>query len=113
MADWRLSRDEKTWEASLNLPKPVTVYGHTTSQLAMEGEGLLVAVLDGDLVDALSGELKLGPTMKLSDKQIRTRTLSVLHFSKKEITIVQTVGTSAAQPGKTIVGCDYQITGEH
>lgn len=109
LAGWSLVKDENSFVAVMNLPKPVTVYGHAATQVMMAGQGLL-AVLDGDHVDALSAELKLAPSTEPLAKHIRTRTVRVQPIGDGiEATIVQTVSTITTHPGKTMVGCEYRM----
>ncbi|MGO1072829.1 hypothetical protein [Lysobacter sp. CA199] len=110
LAGWSLVKDEKNaFVAVFNLPKPVTVYGHTTQQVMMPAQALL-AVLDGDHVDALSTKLKLAPSTEPLAKHIRTRTVRVQPIGDGiEATIVQTVSTITTHPGKTMVGCEYRM----
>lgn len=109
LAGWSKARDANAFVALLNLPEPITVYGHPTRQLMMAGEGVL-AVLDGDLADALAAELKLAPSGQPLAGHIRTRELRRQALGDGvEASITQTVSTLASHPGKTLVGCEYRM----
>lgn len=109
LAGWSLVKGENAFVAAFNLPKPVTVYGHTATQVMMPANALM-AVLDGDHVAALSAELKLAPSTEPLAKHIRTRTVRVQPIGDGiEATIVQTVSTITSHPGKTLVGCEYRM----
>lgn len=109
LAGWSKVKDANAFVVLLNMPEPITVYGHPTRQLMMAGEGVL-AVLDGDLVDALSAELKLAPSREPLAGHIRTRELSREALGDGvEATITQTVSTITSHPGKTLVGCEYRM----
>ncbi|MGH8082113.1 MAG: hypothetical protein ACREP7_16175, partial [Lysobacter sp.] len=58
LTGWSRAQDANAFVGVLNMPEPIKIYGHPTQQLMMVGEGVL-AVLDGDFVDALSKQLKL------------------------------------------------------
>lgn len=109
LAGWRNAKDANTFVAIFEMPEPIKVYGHSTKQVMMAGEGLL-AVIDGDVADALSKQFKLKPSDEPLAKHIRTRELRREALGDGiDATVTQTVSTLSTHPGKTMVGCEYKM----
>ncbi|MEH6418654.1 hypothetical protein [Pseudomonas sp. CGJS7] len=109
LAGWSRVKDDNAFVGVLSMPEAITVYGHSTKQLMMVGEGVL-AVLDGDLADALSKQLKLAPSDQPLAGHIRVREVSREALGDGvQATITQTVSTITSHPGKTLVGCEYRM----
>ncbi|QWP75521.1 hypothetical protein J5226_18155 [Lysobacter sp. K5869] len=109
LAGWRKAKDANTFVTIFDMPEAITVYGHSTKQVMMVGEGLL-AVVDGDVADALSKQLKLKASDEPLARHIRVREISRETLGDGiDTTVTQTVSTITSHPGKTMVGCEYKM----
>jgi len=109
LSSWRKAKDANTFVAIFEMPEPITVYGHSTRQVMMAGESLF-AVLDGDLAEALSKQLKLKASDEPLAQHIRLRELRREALGDGvEATVTQTLSTLSTHPGKTMVGCEYKM----
>lgn len=109
LAGWRKVEDKNSFVVMFDMPEPIKVYGHSTQRLMMAGESLF-AVLDGDLADALSKQLKLAVSDEPLAKHIRTRELRREALGDGvDATVTQTISTLTTHPGKTMVGCEYKM----
>ncbi|UJB21613.1 MULTISPECIES: hypothetical protein [Lysobacter] len=109
LAGWKKVEDANAFVAMIDMPEPVTVYGHKSRQLMLAGQGML-AVVDGDHADALAKQLKLGAGGEPLAGHIRVRDVRTEALGDGiEAKIVQTVSTITTHPGKTMVGCEYRV----
>ena len=104
---WRLV--DKGFVAEYATPGPIEILGREARSVMAAGQGLL-AVLDGDLKQALAEELGLKPsdvpfTSHILVRAVRSEPLG----DGVQVDVVQTVSTITTHPGKTLVGCEYRL----
>ena len=98
--------------SAYRLPKPLNVFGHTTSTVAFKGSAML-AVLDLSDATALGAEQGvtnvLGGTGRFMGERLvdeSTRADAETGFSFKNRSSLK-ITTNPAFPGKTLIGCEY------
>ena len=106
---WRRIEGDNPFIVELAAPQPFALFGQTSDRIVMAGQGLL-AVIEGEQLEALSRQLALAPSALPMTGHIRVRDVRRDALGDGvSVQVVQTASTLTSHPGSTLVGCEYRL----
>lgn len=111
---WKKVDSGNPFMTQYRLPKPITVYGYTTSDVAFTSSAMLAVI---DLADpaGLAKAQNIENLMPASGRFIGEREISNTSSVDKEAgfaikkSVTLNISTVTSHPGKTMIGCSYNM----
>jgi hypothetical protein len=111
---WQKRSSANPWMTQYHLPAPITLFGYTTSEVAFTASAMLAII---DLADPLSlattyniDNILPGSGRFMGERQIsHSSTVDSKAGFAIDQSIAITLPTVETHPGKTLIGCSYQL----